>query len=168
MNYKYLKDNPKAKVKFRTLGFITLTIGVICLTIAVVEFIRSFNENSGFPKLFFLGFIGIPLIAIGAMCLRCGYMKEINAYVASETIPVQTEAMNYVLNGTREELAKTISEIKNSSEKKGIQCPKCGRINETDAIFCDNCGSPISKKCPNCGEENDGDSEYCRKCGTKI
>ena len=36
----------------------------------------------------------------------------------------------------------------------GKACPYCGAINEPEAMFCAQCGQPISKaNCPHCGAE---------------
>ncbi len=48
---------------------------------------------------------------------------------------------------------------------KGKPCPYCGTINDVEAMFCAQCGHPISKAaCPNCGAEIDPDADYCESC----
>ena len=47
----------------------------------------------------------------------------------------------------------------------GKACPFCGAINEPDAMFCAQCGQPISKTiCPHCGAEVDADADFCEVC----
>lgn len=47
----------------------------------------------------------------------------------------------------------------------GKSCPYCGVINEPEAMFCAQCGQPISKTtCPHCGAEIDPDADYCEAC----
>ena len=47
----------------------------------------------------------------------------------------------------------------------GKPCPYCGAINEPEAMFCAQCGQPISKTtCPHCGVEIDPDADYCEAC----
>ncbi len=47
----------------------------------------------------------------------------------------------------------------------GKPCPYCGAINDPEAMFCAQCGRPISKvSCPHCGAEMDPDADYCETC----
>jgi len=47
----------------------------------------------------------------------------------------------------------------------GKQCPYCGAVNEPEAMFCAQCGQPISKAtCPHCGAEIDPDADFCETC----
>lgn len=47
----------------------------------------------------------------------------------------------------------------------GKQCPYCGAINEPEAMFCAQCGQPISTTtCPHCGAEIDPDADFCEVC----
>ncbi len=47
----------------------------------------------------------------------------------------------------------------------GKSCPYCGAINEPEAMFCAQCGQPISKTvCPHCGAEIDPDADFCETC----
>lgn len=47
----------------------------------------------------------------------------------------------------------------------GKACPYCGAINESEAMFCAQCGQPISKaNCPHCGAEIDPDADFCEVC----
>jgi len=47
----------------------------------------------------------------------------------------------------------------------GKECPYCGAINELEAMFCAQCGQPISKlTCPHCGAEVDADADFCEVC----
>lgn len=47
----------------------------------------------------------------------------------------------------------------------GKPCPYCGAINDPEAMFCAQCGQPISKTaCPHCGAEMDPDADFCEVC----
>ena len=51
------------------------------------------------------------------------------------------------------------------SQAAGKACPYCGAINEPEAMFCAQCGQPISKaNCPHCGAEIDPDADFCEVC----
>ena len=44
-------------------------------------------------------------------------------------------------------------------------CPYCGASNDPEAMFCAQCGQPISKTaCPHCGAELDPDADFCEVC----
>ena len=47
----------------------------------------------------------------------------------------------------------------------GKKCPFCGSVNDPEAMFCAQCGQPISKaSCPHCGAEIDPDADFCETC----
>lgn len=133
-----MKDYSKAKKLFRTLGFVFLPIGLLLAIIGFIDFFMSFNSATP-PHLFFCLFIGMPLIFIGIVFLIFGFMKELNSFAASQSAPVHKDVVNYMLDGTREELSKTI----NASNK--IICPNCKCENDADAKFCKNCGEELNK-----------------------
>ncbi len=56
-----------------------------------------------------------------------------------------------------------------------MRCLHCGFENETDALFCERCGNPITNSgqnssffCPECGTKNEGDALFCEECGIKF
>ena len=156
-----MKDYSKTKKTFRTLGFIILPIGLVLSIIGFIDFFMSFNSMTQ-PKLFFCLFIGLPLTSIGIIFLILGFMKELNSFAASQSAPVHKDVINYMLDGTREEVNKTI----NASNK--IICPECKAENDKDALFCSTCGHKLKNICPKCKSENDADAIFCKNCGEKL
>lgn len=156
-----MKDYSKTKKTFRTLGFIILPIGLVLSIIGFIDFFMSFNSMTQ-PKLFFCLFIGMPLVFIGIIFLILGFMKELNSFAASQSAPVHKDVINYMLDGTREEVNKTI----NASNK--IICPECKAENDKDALFCSNCGHKLKIVCPKCKAENDADAKFCKNCGEEL
>lgn len=114
------------------------------------------------PKLFFCLFIGLLLTSIGIIFLILGFMKELNSFAASQSAPVHKDVINYMLDGTREEVNKTI----NASKK--IICPECKAENDKDALFCSTCGHKLKNTCPKCKAENDADAKFCKNCGEEL
>ena len=56
-------------------------------------------------------------------------------------------------------------------------CPRCGRANEPDAGFCQDCGADLGSAadqeteahdCPACGAANPADSRFCQRCGVRM
>lgn len=156
-----MKDYSKTKKTFRTLGFIILPIGLVLSIIGFIDFFMSFNSMTQ-PKLFFCLFIGLPLTSIGIIFLILGFMKELNSFAASQSAPVHKDVINYMLDGTREEINKTI----NASKK--IICPECKAENDKDALFCSTCGHKLKNTCPKCKAENDADAKFCKNCGEEL
>jgi ABC-type oligopeptide transport system substrate-binding subunit/class 3 adenylate cyclase len=46
-----------------------------------------------------------------------------------------------------------------------MNCSKCGFSNDSDAEFCENCGSPLSLFCGKCGALLKPGVKFCKKCG---
>lgn len=74
-------------------------------------------------------------------------------------------------NGNMDSLDHSTSqEVHNSQEQipyvaKGLVCPNCGAMNESEATYCSSCGSTLgSSLCPHCGAEIDADADYCESC----
>lgn len=65
----------------------------------------------------------------------------------------------------REEQPMQMQQFRMQQQADGKTCPFCGAVNDPEAMFCAQCGQPISKAaCPFCGAEVDPDSDYCETC----
>lgn len=125
------------KKKLKIGGTAVLAVGLVCTIVAFVNFFTVFgNPDAGMPKLFFLGFIGLPLIAIGAIMLVFGFHREMGRFVKNESMPVVREAA--------EELTPTIEDIASAVRGDGkTECPHCGQTVDGDSAFCKNCGKRL-------------------------
>lgn len=85
------KKHRQTKTILKILGVIFATGGLICAIIGFADFFRAFG-GEGMPKLFFLCFIGFPMLFVGIVCLTFGFRKEITRYVKNESVPVINEA----------------------------------------------------------------------------
>ncbi len=54
-------------------------------------------------------------------------------------------------------------------------CSRCGRSNEDDAQFCQDCGAALDSPhqdsgplCPTCGKVNPEESRFCQHCGVRL
>lgn len=161
MDKKYLQENVKAKRVLKYIGFISLIFGII---LSISGFSSVFNDMDA--NNVYLIFIGFPLIFIGIVCLNFAYMGKVSRYTASEIAPVAKDTINYMIDGTKDEVVDLFHKIKESPGSKKI-CPYCGDENDSDAIYCDHCGVKLKKTCT-CGAENQSDSRYCKKCGREL
>lgn len=159
---EYLKNHEKTKKRLKIVGWILLPIGIALMIVCISSFITWHTE------LFFWGFLGLPLIFVAIICLSTGYMHEIQSYTASQSAPVQKDYVNYMLDGTREELGKTVQSFTSSGDCPKKICRSCGKENAPDAQFCSYCGKPIARICPTCGKQNEADARYCQHCGNRI
>jgi len=132
------------KKKFNKLGLIFLIPGIICILIGFLDFF-----GGGMPELFFMFFIGMPLVFVGLVLLMGTNYNTIARYRARQINPILKDTVDYV------------TENKNS-------CPKCGELNDKDAEYCEKCGAFMKKFCPYCGEDVSSDAQYCKKCGRKL
>ncbi len=155
--------------KHKTIKRVLQIVGVVCAAAGLgliiagfVDFSKSF-ERSGPPQLFYLFFIGFPVMFVGITCLTFGFRKEISRYVKNESVPV--------LNEASEEL-KPVMRAMGQAVKEGysdsIVCKECGERNDADNKFCKACGKPLTKLCAACGTGNDQDSKFCKNCGKPL
>lgn len=167
MSNKHLKDREETKRKIRKLGKLLTIIGGILTLIGFIDFFSSMGSTN-MPTLFVLSFIGLPILGVGIVLLKFGYLKEVSSYVASQTAPVAKDVANYMLDGTREEFSKTVKSVFGKENDNQIKCPNCNSSIDLDAKFCDQCGKELMKKCDKCGGFNDSDSKFCKSCGTRL
>lgn len=157
----------KVKKNLKLIGFICLGIGAVLTVTAFVSFFRSVGSRSGeFPRLFFLGFIGLPLIGIGAMLLSLGYRGELMKYAKNEAVPIVNETGKEISPAIRA-VASAVAEAKEESTNF-IVCKDCGEKNPADGKFCKNCGKALYRVCPHCGKEIPEEGSFCNYCGEKI
>ena len=129
----------KVKKNLKRIGFICLAIGAVLTVTAFVSFFRSIGSQSGeFPRLFFLGFIGLPLIGIGAMLLSLGYRGELMKYAKNEAVPIVNET-------GREKNPADGKFCKNCGKALYRVCPHCGKEIPEEGSFCNYCGEKIEK-----------------------
>jgi class 3 adenylate cyclase len=49
-----------------------------------------------------------------------------------------------------------------------VQCPRCGRDNPIDTVFCDECGARVNGACPACRAPNRPGAKFCRVGGQPL
>ena len=140
-----LDPNDPAHVKTRTIlrtfGPIIFAVGLLCAIISVVNLMTTDDE----PKLFFLGFIGLPLMFVGGVMSSFGWQSVLLRYQAREVGPVAGQSFNYLAGETRDgirDIAAAVGEGVRGEQH--VLCPKCNASNDTDARFCKACGAAMT------------------------
>ncbi len=78
---------------------------------------------------------------------------------------IRPQEMKLEMDRPLEQPAQQMQYQQQKQSAAGKLCPYCGAINEPEAMFCAQCGQPISKTlCPHCGAEVDPDADYCESC----
>ena len=72
--------------------------------------------------------------------------------------PMREQSMSWETSGGRQMQMQ-------QNTIQGVPCPKCGTINEPDAMYCASCGALMRMDiCPNCGAQIDPEADYCEAC----
>jgi ribosomal protein L40E len=132
-------------------GVVLVIVGGLLTLGGLASFFSAFGSFGAAPTNFWMAFIGLPMLAIGAAMLRAGYLGPASRYVAGEVTPVLRDSLGALGAGPERRL-----------------CAACGAENDADAGFCDRCGQPLSRRCAACGANNDVDAGFCDSCGAAL
>lgn len=162
-------SHKKVKTVFKVLGPIFIIVGLGGIIYSMVNFFdlgleNSISKMSNNAISLFLSFIAL---AIGLALTTTGFRREMIRYEANEIAPVVKDVANYMLDGTRVELNKTLNKNQEVNNKN-IVCFNCHKLTDADSVFCENCGTMVKKECVHCGKKIDGDAKFCKYCGNKI
>ena len=131
---------------FLRVGGVVVVLIALCFVIGgMASFFRSFNaepfaEDSG-PGNFWMVFVGLPLLAVGAWMLQAGFLGAASRYVAGEAAPVLKDTASYLTDGAG---ILGIGKDPAGAEATGPYCSKCGVRNDAGARFCDACGTALA------------------------
>src|SRR6478735_4747043 len=84
----------------RVVGPIIALAGLIFMIVGMVSFFSSFGSFEP-PRNFWCCFVGIPLLGVGLVMTKAGYIGSIFRYFAAETTPVATDAFNDMAEGAQ-------------------------------------------------------------------
>ena len=77
-NQNNFKKHEQLKKKLKIVGIIMVATGLALTIAGFVDFFKTMaNPEKGIPKLFFLAFIGLPMLGIGAGLLAFAFRREI-------------------------------------------------------------------------------------------
>jgi hypothetical protein len=120
-----LKQQSGVRTVLRVGGPILLLVGGIMTIAALASFFGAFGTGA-IPQNFWMGFVGLPLIAVGWAMTQAGYLGPASRYVAGEVTPT---------------IRDTLGALGIGGERR--TCASCGTENDADARFCDGCGAPL-------------------------
>ena len=173
------KIDPRHREKrsaLRVIGPAIAITGLVFTVIGIGSFFSSFG-SFGTPDYFWCAFVGLPLVAAGALITKFAYLGAVGRYVAGEVAQVGKDVFHYMAGGTKDsirDVAEAVGEGLRAGapaeERRVVRCHKCNADNETPASFCKSCGTPLEKSrpCADCGELNDPDARYCDHCGKAM
>jgi uncharacterized membrane protein len=186
------KDHKAMRMVFRVVGPLVLIVGIICTVVGFMDVFKprelpSFSEmrarldgqpvERDEPTLFWLIFVGFPLIFVGGVISALGYAGKMARYAAGEVAPVGKDALNYMAHGIKGAVGELAGAIgaglrgeAASDSPSVVHCPECDVDNDADAKFCKACGAKINAAitCPACSEANDPDAKFCDNCGQSL
>jgi hypothetical protein len=84
----------------RVAGPVVASVGLIFLIIGMASFFSAFG-GGGPPRLFWCCFVGMPLLFVGGVMCKFGFMGAVARYTAAEHVPVATDAINDLAEGTQ-------------------------------------------------------------------
>ena len=140
------------------LGIIILVTGLVFDIFGAIDFF------SGNVETFWYFFVGFPLLFIGGVLIMMASIGTFARFHASQVTPVVTDIANDMLEGTRDELGKTIAQV----GKQKVKCIYCRTENPIEAKYCQSCGRPLEKICPHCGQRIGTEARFCQNCGHEI
>ena len=178
MNEEEKKRHENIKKKLKIIGTILLVIGIVCEIAGMLDIFLVANSQGRMPSLFFLAFLGAPLIMVGIVMLIFACRREILSYTKNEVVPVVNDAaqeltpaiksvMNAVKDGLKTEDG-AIEDTRTTAVPSGTVCPACGAVNQPKNKFCDKGGVKLFKICPSCGAKQEGVDAFCGECGAKL
>ena len=120
-----LKSERYTKVRnlLRIAGALTALVGLVLLAVGLISFFSAFG-GGGPPKHFWCAMLALPLLFAGGVMLQFGFMGAVASFTASQTLPVATEATNYIAEETKDAV-KTVAKAVGEGLVEGMAQAKC-------------------------------------------
>lgn len=93
-------EHKAVRTFLRIAGPLIGLVGLAFLIVGVANFFSSFGSFEP-PRLFWCCFVGMPLLFVGFVLSSLGFMGAIARYTAAEQIPVATDAISDLADGTQ-------------------------------------------------------------------
>ena len=157
-------QHQKTKMTLRVLGVVLLAFGAVLAITGFADFFFS-GMAGEMPTLFWMLFLGFPMLAIGLMLLLTSFRQEISRYVKNETVPIVNEAGEEISPAVRAVAAAAREGV---TPTEHLTCGACGAENPAGNSYCGKCGAPLARTCPACGASVKAGDAYCGQCGKKL
>jgi hypothetical protein len=178
-------EHLKTRDGLRVGGAVLVAAGGLCVLVAGIDFFSAFASfrsgpgRSRTPELFWLFFVGFPLLAGGMTMLKFGFMGAVAKYGVREAAPAAAEGVNRVGMGAAPGISAIAAAVGEGLRGRGgggvgvgvgvgARCGACGSGQDADAKFCDDCGAPMGTRCPACGAACAPDARFCVRCGSAL
>jgi hypothetical protein len=145
-----MDTHEKGRALLIIIGFVLIVIGIPLVIAGFSSFFQlqsnffslSFEESSALSAQAFASIVpGMFLTIIGAGVLRFGFIGRVSKYIADETGPAISSVSESITKGVKKGGGIDITVHSDSNIR--IKCRNCGTLNDEDATYCDNCGSPL-------------------------
>ena len=88
------------RTALRIAGPVIFLAGLLCAIIAAASLFASAGSFER-PHYFWLGFVGLPLMFVGAVLCQFGFMGAVARFIAGESAPVAADTANYLAEETK-------------------------------------------------------------------
>lgn len=112
-------NHQKEKSFLKTLGPLILFVGICFIAVGMISFFSSFGSFSP-PKYFWCSFVGMPVMFVGIVMTKFGYMGKVARYTAAEVAPVGKDTFNYMAKETQEGVSHITQAIREGSTESEI------------------------------------------------
>lgn len=102
MNEERLQSAQHAMIRsvLRIGGPIVIVVALAFMGVGIGSFFSSFGTFEP-PRYFWCVFVGMPLLFVGLVMCKLGYLGDVIRYIASESAPVAKDAVNYMGENTQ-------------------------------------------------------------------
>jgi hypothetical protein len=138
-----LRNQATARSAFRVLGAVVVLVALVMVVVAGIDFFGSLDSFEG-PTKFWMFFVALPLLAVGGWLLQAGFLGMGARYASGELSPVAKDTAHYLSDGEGVLGVGRTSSGGGGAPATGPYCRQCGTRNDTDARFCDSCGTAMA------------------------
>jgi hypothetical protein len=134
-----LRHQAGVRTVLRVAGALLAVTGLVLVVTAGIEFftLQGFEQ----PRRFWMFFVGIPALGVGLMMLQVGFAGAGARYAAGEYSPVVKDTAEYLTDGQG---LRHLGVRDGAAPAAGPYCRSCGTRNDTDARYCDSCGTAMA------------------------
>ena len=129
-----LRHQSGLRTAVRVAGPLVLAVALVLMTLGLIDFFGTMDSME-MPTRFWMFFVSIPLLAVGAWLCQAGYGGAAARYASGELSPVAKDTAAYLTDGEG---------LLGVGRTAGPFCRSCGVRNDGDARYCDGCGQSLA------------------------